>query len=179
MKRVITKVIFLIIIVAPEGQALAQAGSAIKDKEILRCAAIKSSIDRLSCYDAIAKKLGPPVAVNAKQTVGDWTVRSDESRFDDSKSVYLNLTAREEIQGWPGKTYKPYMVVRCKENRTETYIDFGMSAAVEYGLHNRATLRFRIDKKKPFKLATSRSTDGNALFLPEAIGFAKKTHGRN
>jgi type VI secretion system protein VasI len=175
MKPIANNFIIFFLAFAFSHTGIAAEQRTIENKEMLKCAAINNSIDRLSCFDELAKKLGPPVAINSvPKTAGEWSTSTEKSKFDDSKSVFLTLNAKETITGWPGKIYKPSLVIRCKENQTQAYIIFGMSAAVEYGLYNKSTLQFRIDKKKSFKLAASKSTDGEALFLPNAINFAKK-----
>lgn len=158
------------------GAAHAQ-GNADLEKRLLKCSAEKNSLQRLACFDELSKQLGSPIDTKALGSVGEWKVSTDTSRFDDSKSITLVLSAREAITGWLNKTYRPSLILRCREKRTEAYINFGMSPNVELGLHNQATLQFRIDKNSPFKVIASKSTDGEALFLPDAIGFSKRILG--
>ena len=150
----------------------------ITDNEIIGCSLKANSIERLTCFDELAKRLGPPSEVSTKN-VGEWRVSSDVSKFDDTKSVYLLLRAKNEIMGWPRKTYTPELTIRCREKKTEAYITFGMSPTIEYGLHDAATLQFRIDKQAPFKAVGGKSTDGEALFLRDTVTFVKRLYKAN
>ena len=105
---------------------------------------------------------------------GKWDLSYSVSPMDDSRTVVLKLDAENVIQGWPDNTELPYMIIRCKENKTELYIRTGMSAMPEYGLYNENTVRIRVDDNKPYKERWSESTDNEALFAPNAIGLAKK-----
>jgi hypothetical protein len=172
--RVLGLLYFLFLLSFPSNQGFAQ--EAAIDARLLRaCAAKANSLERLSCFDDLAKKAGPPVEVTRK-SVGEWITQTDTSKFDDTKSVYVSLKAKQSITGWPGKSYLPELTIRCREKKTEFYIDFGMSPVVESGLYDGSTLQFRIDKQPPFKVVASKSTDGNALFLREPIVFAKRLY---
>lgn len=48
-----------------------------------------------------------------------------------------------------------------------------MAPNVEYGVDT-ATITLRLDKNPAFKLAAKKSTDGEALFLKNAVGLAKQ-----
>lgn len=143
--------------------------------EIFACSSKTNSIERLACFDNVARKLGPTTE-QAIKNVGEWRVSTDVSKFDDTKSVYLFLKAKNAISGWPGKSYTPELTIRCKEKKTEAYITFGMSPTVESGLYNSATIQLRVDKQPPFKAIGTKSTDGDALFMRDAISFAKKLY---
>lgn len=49
----------------------------------------------------------------------------------------------------------------------------GMPPVVEYGIDT-ATVTLRIDKRPAFKVSAGKSTDGEALFLPQATTQIKK-----
>lgn len=88
----------------------------------------------------------------------------------------MSLPAESPIEGWPAKKFLPVLQVRCKEKKTEAYIVTGMSPMVEYGVDT-ATVTLRLDKQPAFKLAASKSTDGEALFLPGAVSLVKRISG--
>jgi type VI secretion system protein VasI len=121
----------------------------------------------------LAKTVGP-IQEQQSNTVGRWTIETNVSKFDDTRSVHLSLTANEKINGWLGKSYVPELNIRCRERKTEAYIDFGMSPAVETELYDGATLQFRIDKQPPFKAIATKSSDGNTLFLKDPMSFIKR-----
>jgi hypothetical protein len=100
---------------------------------------------------------------------GRWEVSEDASSFDDSKRVILTLLAENEIQG-PIGSYLPALLLRCQEGVTEAFIDLGMQADVE-GISDTATVRMRFDAEEAFTAQASKSTDGEALFLPAPETF--------
>ncbi len=151
----------------------ASAASA-STEELRRCRAIESGLERLACYDALVPG---PASTSLERTVGSWRSSTDVSRFDDSKSVHLSTTARETVSGWPGKVHTPTLHVRCQERKTSVYIVFGMSPAVEYG-HMGATVQLRTDKDPVRSVRTSKSTDGEALFLPDPVATVKSMFGK-
>lgn len=142
-------------------------------KGLATCAAEANGVKRLACFDELAKRsgaVGAPVPVKAK---GAWRMQESINKIDDSKTVMAQLAADTAITGWPGKTYVPKLIVRCQKNRTEVYIDNGMSPTVEYGTdYSTITVRFGKDKAK--KLSTEKSTDGAGLFLPNPVSFLKE-----
>jgi len=82
--------------------------------------------------------------------------------------VILRLRANSSVNGWPNKTETPILIVRCKEGNTEVYIAVGMSLDVEYGLHNQSTVRVRFNSGQAEQIITSHSTEGEAVFFPNA-----------
>lgn len=104
---------------------------------------------------------------------GKWQVSRDHSQMDDSKRVVLVLPADNTISGYL-KTYQPLLVIRCQENKTDLYVDIGVSPNPELGLYNQHTIRLRLDEGKPFKERWSQATSGDALFAPQPIGLARK-----
>jgi len=114
-------------------------------------------------------------AENSKKVErGKWSVQRSYSQMDDSKTVTVWLNANNRISGWPRKTVKPTLYIRCRENKTAIFINVEMSANPEVGNYNRATVRIRLDEGKPFKQNWQESTDNEALFAPTSINLAKK-----
>ncbi len=153
---------------------LAQGAGAATEEDLKRCRRIDSGLERLACYDALAPRAAP---ASSERSVAHWRVTTDVSRFDDSRSVHLETTARERISGWPSQMHVPTLHLRCQEKRTAVYIVFGMSPAVEYG-HMGATLEVRLDREPVRSVRTSKSTDGEALFFPDPVATAKSMFGK-
>lgn len=145
-------------------------------RDIAKCSADKNNVTRLACYDALAPKARAQDPAKSSSSVSKWQVRTETSQIDDSKNVIITLDAETPIQGWPSKRFLPELHIRCKERRTEAYIVTGMSPTVEYGVDT-ATVTLRLDKQPAFKIAASKSTDGEALFLPNASALAKRIAG--
>ena len=169
-----TRLSCLILLLLVPGQfAGAQALKEIDARKLLACAAKSNSLERLACFDDLAKTAGP-LQEQQSDTLGRWTIETNISKFDDTRSVHLSLIANEKINGWLGKSYLPVLNIRCRERKAEAYIDFGMSPVVEPELYDGATLQFRIDKQPLFKAIASKSPDGNALFLRDPVSFIKR-----
>lgn len=143
--------------------AAAPAASAQTDTELARCAAEANNARRLKCYDALSRKLGiAPDDAIAK--VSKWKVQQEKSAIDDSTNVFVSLDADASISGWPGKTYTPLLILRCKENRTQAYIVTGMAPQIEYGVEG-TTVMLRFDDDRALQLLAARSTTGDMLFF--------------
>jgi hypothetical protein len=163
----------MLLLLVPSRFAGAEALKEIDAKKMLTCAAKSNSLERLACFDDLAKTAGP-IQEQQSDTVGRWTIETNVSKFDDTKSVLLSLTANEKINGWLGKSHLPQLNIRCRERKAEAYIDFGMSPATEPELYDGATLQFRIDKQPLFKAIATKSADGNTLFLKDPTSFIKR-----
>lgn len=142
-------------------------------REISKCSTDKNNVTRLACYDALSPKAAAQDPAKSSAVVSKWKVEVNTSPIDDSKNVTLVLTAESSIEGWPAKKFVPALLVRCKEKTTDAYIVTGMAPAVEYGVHS-ATVTLRLDKNPAFKVAASKSTDGEALFFPSPISLIKR-----
>ena len=94
-------------------------------------------------------------------------VTEDKSKIDDSTNVTLMLFANEEVYGRFGSAERPTFVIRCKENKTESYIATGSTLDSE-------SATIRLDNEKAYQLQMSKSTDGRALFFTSAIRNLKK-----
>jgi type VI secretion system protein VasI len=163
----------IVLLLIPSQLAWAEALKEVDSRNMLACAAKSNSLERLACFDDLAKTIGP-IHEQQSNIVGRWTIETNVSKFDDTKSVHLSLTANEKINGWLGKSHIPELNIRCRERKTEAYIDFGMSPAAEPELYDSATLQFRIDKQPLFKAIATKSPDGNTLFLKDPASFIKR-----
>ena len=103
-----------------------------------------------------------------------WTIHNSTSAMDDSDTVFLKLLAENSIKNWINDTSLPFLIIRCLENKTDVYINTGVSANPELGLYNQFTVRIRFDDKKAFKQRWSESTDGKAMFAPKPIALARE-----
>jgi type VI secretion system protein VasI len=125
------------------------------------CTAIESDKARLDCYDAF---LGVSPEIMTQSGAGKWVVQRSVSPIDDTQTVTLSLVGEGDLHGWL-KTYRPSLVLRCKEKRTEAYVVTGMT-----GAGDRTRIRFRIDKGLANDDAWSNSTDREAVFYPGQPG---------
>jgi type VI secretion system protein VasI len=102
-----------------------------------------------------------------------WRVHTSKSPMDDSTNVYIYLYADKAVKGWLDEK-APQLILRCQENKTEAYIDTDMQLQTDYGDYHHATVRLRFDQDKARSVRFSKSTDGEALFAPNAIPLIKE-----
>lgn len=95
---------------------------------------------------------------------GEWIVKTETSPIDDSTNVYLYLPANEEIPATLG-TIRPTMVVRCKEDHTDVFVNWG----VYLGLDETRVLH-RFDKLPAKTRTWNISTDREATFYRSSRG---------
>jgi hypothetical protein len=117
-----------------------------------------------SSTSPITDQTGPVASATGK-----WEVSKGVSRMDDSPLVVISLDAENNIKGWI-QAARPSLVFRCKEGKTEGYIDVGMSPNPEYGKFDEFTVRARFEgESEPWTFTMSGSTDGKALFFTQPI----------
>ncbi|WP_392562486.1 type VI secretion system-associated protein TagO [Orbus sturtevantii] len=127
------------------------------------CKNIKEKESRLTCYDVLFETKAE-VKVTSNDT-GKWKIQEDASPIDDSKTVVLMLNADAPIQVRYDHT-TPYLVIRCKENKTVLYVGFGTFLGSD-----RITPITRVDTEKAVSNITwSISTDHEAMFYDGAWG---------
>jgi hypothetical protein len=102
---------------------------------------------------------------------GKWVTTFEKSSFDDTRTVILALKANSPVSGWVTDATIPLLIVRCKEKKTEAYVNVGMQQDVESGLYNQSTIRVRFDSQEAASLISDHSTDGKGLFFhdPQTI----------
>jgi len=100
-----------------------------------------------------------------------WIVDEDKSPIDDSPEVTMMLPANEEAAGAYGSKDRPTFIIRCKENSTEAYFSIGSRLENE-------TVTVRLDSDKAYSIEMDKSTNGKAVFFPQAISNVKKLFNR-
>ena len=156
------------IVLATPAQAQGEKG------EIAKCAAIAGTTERLACFDALAKRLaggGGAPRTPATSATGEWRVSAQTSPIDNSRNVSLVLDANESIPGLGGPV-QPALIIRCKEGRTEAYINWG----VYLGLDT-TTVLTRLDEEKATSATWSISTDNKASFHKRGDKFLVQLMG--
>ncbi len=96
----------------------------VRGKEIARCAAIPGDLDRLGCFDSLAKKFnlnGPQPLPTSVSGTGKWVVSHDKNPVDDSERVVIALEA-DSGAGRFGESVS--FVARCQSKKTEAYINW-------------------------------------------------------
>ena len=139
------------------------------EQEIARCAVIDGDLERLECYDRLAQSLGldrAQLVPTAVEGTGKWQVSVKTNPLDDTTTVALVLLADSGTSTWSDRVA---LVLRCKSNKTEAYInwhDYLGSAA-------RVTWRIGAEDARTGKWGLS--TDKEATFYPyDAIAFIRQ-----
>lgn len=160
--------------------AISSAAQAEIDRGLATCAVIRSSVERLACYDGLAQKrdvAAPKVTVTTK---GKWQVRSKTSKIDDTTNVYVSLESENSFQTPLNGEQRATIQITCREKSTDFYVYMGgmfLADSSEFG-----SVIYRIDKNKADWMNMSESTNHEALGLWQGSGirFVKKlTTGQN
>lgn len=144
---------------------------------IARCLTIGNSLDRLACYDQEAG-YGPEVREEAIGT-GDWRVRSETSKIDDTTNVWVSLLSEDQTS-CPYKSGNHSIHMACRENSTNLWIHFGdcfMSS-----IQGKGRVTYRLDSDKAQTQNFRESNNNMALGLwsgGQAIPFIKKMMGHD
>ncbi len=105
---------------------------------------------------------------------GKWRTAIEQSAVDDSKTVQVSLTAENQIEGWPGKTFTPRLVARCYEKRTDVIVVVGMTPDTMYGELYAVAVTLRYDKSPATQVRGSKSSDNEAFFLANPLSVCRK-----
>tara|TARA_R110001583_G_scaffold31978_2_gene108998 strand:+ start:6083 stop:6697 length:615 start_codon:yes stop_codon:yes gene_type:complete len=146
------------------------AAHAALDKEVATCAAKAGDLERLECYDKLARrhKLDVPTLAPAPTTgVGKWSVRDERNPIDDTRTVSLSLIADSGASKWD----KPVVLfVRCQSNETDMFIVWN-----DYLGMGTSRVTARVGSARAETKSWLNSTDNQATFYPSSvIGYVKK-----
>lgn len=154
------------------------AGSAISAKaDIDRCTEIENSLERLACYDDEAG-FNPEVKEEVVGS-GDWLVRAETSKMDDSENVFLTLYSEEQTN-CPYKSGRHSIQIACRENETNLWVIFGQ--CFMSSIQGKGRVTYRLDSEKAATRNFRQSNDNMALGLwsgGTAIPFIKKMIGHD
>jgi type VI secretion system protein VasI len=131
------------------------------DRGLAGCAIIENSVNRLACFDELAKKrdVASPAIVSEKK--GDWNVETETSKIDDTKNVFLSLTSENEFEGKYRDMKRATLYIACRERSTNVFFLFGDHFMADSGGFDEVTVR--IGKQKARSIRMTASTDHGAL----------------
>ena len=164
--------LFGILIVALFFSSVAFAQDALR-KDIAQCAVLAGELERLDCYDTIAKNnnlAGEQTQEHDITSKGEWDVDIEINPIDDSKTVVLSVGSSSGVSffGKPGA-----FVLRCKSNKTDAYISWGNL------LGPRAFVVSRIGKEEAKRKEWHLSTNRKSSFHPTPVSFIKNMIGHD
>jgi hypothetical protein len=142
------------------------------DKSLAKCAVMKGELDRLDCYDKLAKRFGldgPQEQKTAPTGLGKWRVSKKVNPIDDSMTVTAILDADSGV-GSRGE--EVFFVARCQSDKTEAYIGWedyvGDDSSSVYESWKYVTVRIGGEDAEVQKWGVSTSKD--ATFAPDWAG---------
>tara|TARA_B100001123_G_C15261633_1_gene1006788 strand:+ start:111 stop:719 length:609 start_codon:yes stop_codon:yes gene_type:complete len=142
----------------------------IPTKEFAECSSQKGDLDKIECFDNLAKKYNLNGVQTSKEEIqdsGKWNVSIDTNPIDDSKTVTLYLVADSGKSSMLGEPV--VLIIRCKSLETNVFINWR-----DY-LGSEARVLTRIGKEKAETRSWSLSTDSQATFFPRnEVDFLKK-----
>lgn len=140
----------------------------ISAKQYAECAAIEGELERLVCFDELAKSrnLDGPQEEEVKLPANSkWDVSITTNPIDDTRKVVAVLKADEGRSKWN----KPVMfVARCQSNETDVYIVWN-----DYLDGSVKTVISRIGKAQATEWAWRISTNSQSTFHPNPIQLLK------
>ena len=139
------------------------------EQEIAQCAGIVGELERLECYDQLARSLGL-VSVQTElppaEDAGTWKVSIKTNPLDDSKTVTLILLAESGTNRWGTPIG---LILRCDSHQTDVYVAWS-----DY-LGSEARVTWRVGDEDAKVAKWSLSTDKEATFYPyDEISFIKQ-----
>ena len=133
---------------------------AVEDSEIATCAANTNTVERLACFDDLARRhnLAPSSVTRPSAGAGKWWTRTNTDPLND-KAVHIAGLSADSGRGRFGDTID--MVIRCKDNKTEMYINWQSFLG-----RDSARITHRVGKEQAITSSWSVSTDHKASFFP-------------
>lgn len=104
---------------------------------------------------------------------GNWIAQPTTSEMDGSAGFQTQTIADAPIQTWL-RRITPRLIIRCKENETNVFVNTETAAQPELGLYDQARVRLRFDERAPERQTWTESTDDEALFAPNPISLARR-----
>ena len=105
------------------------------------CAAIAAAVERLGCYDALARESAGP-----RDELAVWTLDATPSRLsEDMTDLVLWTRSVNAVPGPPGAAVHAVMLLRCRQGGMAVVFDFGAfvgggAVRIEYRIGSGAVL---------------------------------------
>ncbi len=101
------------------------ANATATKSELSTCYQKSGTLEKVDCYDKLAVKYGaaPTLSTNSSGDIGKWSITNEVNPIDDSKTYVAVLKEEKAARGPLGNQMS--LVLRCKEDTTEVYINWG------------------------------------------------------
>ena len=144
----------------------------IPKNEFAKCSMIDGDLEKLNCFDELARKYDLDGIQSSKKEIqdsGKWKINENINPIDDSKTVTVYLLSDSGRSSMMRRQIQ--LVLRCKSGSTELYINW-----YDY-LGSDAKVLTRVGKNYATSSNWSLSTDSQATFYPggrsKTIDFIK------
>ena len=156
--------------------ALATANSAsadVPEKDVMRCAALDNTVERLSCFDTLAESNGltTKTVPTPSASKGKWSTSTTTDPMTD-KSIFIARLNASSGRGRLGEGID--LIVRCAKNKTELYINWHSFLGTDS-----ARVTHRTGKSKAQTHTWDVSTDHTSSFYPGSPVTALKEMIKN
>lgn len=143
------------------------AHSGQTDLGLEKCAQMSNPAQRLSCFDELTSDRGLSHTNELSQSVeSKWETDIEVDPLTD-KNIYL---ATLEADSGPSRfDLKPWLTIRCRDDKTELYIVW-----VEYLGSRDVSAMYRLDQEPAQTGTWHISTNGRAAFFPRPVPFLKE-----
>lgn len=138
---------------------------------------------RLRCYDNISEEYGYIDTDMTKETeeklaqFGFWSVNERKSEIGDT-SIYLRIDSSNAARSPLGHERFPTLIVRCKNKKTDAYIDWGSPLGNTQGYEKTIYVGYRIDGGEEKAQEWEFSLDYYSAFSPKPIEFVRELKGK-
>jgi type VI secretion system protein VasI len=144
------------------------AKQVLQVKELAECSSKDNSTQRLKCFDDLSKKYNQAsISIDTtSKSKGAWITSTDTDPLTDKPIYFAQLDA---IEGKGRFGDKITLTIRCKNRKTEAYIDWATFLGTD-----EINVTSRVDKSSAAKNSWSISTNNKATFMPQAAMSLKK-----
>jgi len=146
------------------------AQAAIDEKEFAKCALSKGDLEKLACFDRLAKANKIGVSGESKTAGGpnsQWDIQTNVNPIDDTKIVTLGIEA--DVPG-ARRGRGVFMLVRCKSSETDVILSWN-----DYlGGDERMPVLIRVGSSEARTESWSMSSNSKSTFAPNPVELLKE-----
>ena len=143
---------------------------------VSQCAQLDDAVLRLQCFDRLGRDLGFAQDEKTEQQLekyGFWTATSKMNGMGE-KLINMRLPPSAPYVTTAGVVRVPELVLSCKVNYTEAYIDWKGSL----GPYKKIDVVYNLDSDPNITTKWDVSEDGEAMFIPRSLDFIRSLNAR-